>query len=129
MTYAVASEASSIVPLKTCYATMYYLYANATSSAVNNEILYVVDADSYNNMNNIIINGIKITSGDNNVKQIKLLDDPLHNIIDYRSVLYLFLLQILLYNQQYAYDDNNDKLNAIGANNNVRKSANVLMMP
>ena len=34
-------------------------------------------------------------------------DIPLH-IIDHRSVMYLTLLQILLHNQQYVYDDSNN---------------------
>ena len=63
------------------------------------------------------IDNIESMSDNNNIKMIAL-DAPLH-IIDHESILYLVFLQILLFDQQYAYDGSNNKLNAsVSANDN-----------
>ena len=57
--------------------------------------------DNNSDINNISDN-MKFSSGDNDVKLIPL--DTTFHTIDYWSVLYLIIIQILLYNQQYAFN-------------------------
>jgi len=96
--------------------------------------LYLIDHGSDNEMISTITTKTKpyelhaarvtIKYVDNAVKHVMqlVLDAPLH-IIDHGSVLYLILLKILLYNQQYAYDNDN----ATNDNGDIKVSTSVIV--
>ena len=81
--------------------TIYKLNCAADTKYIMSNILFY-KIFNYNIHNNVI-DDVKFPSRDNDAKLILLLHAHLH-IIDHRSVLYLTLLQILLYNQQYMYN-------------------------
>lgn len=74
------------------------------------------------NIHNNIIDDIKFTSGDNNVKLIRIINGPFP-IIDHGCVLYLILLKILFYNQQY-----DTLLSLFGAGANDEETCVAVMM-
>jgi len=74
------------------------------------------DQSSYSNNNNN--QQYPYDDDDNDIRIMSLLVVPLH-IIDHGSVLYLILLQILFYNQQYVYNqsyNNNNNINGVADN-------------